>query len=666
MAQPAEQKKQYHVSKAFKGLNTKANRTAIEDDEFSWLENAQPIGSGNLKIVPGAIPATANAANVTLTGNVSSEMASVELLGKTYLACALDTGGVQFYDVNNQTVVTVASANTVGTSNITFAQFNNTDIIIADPNEGLFVYDGNVTVNLGAGGVIGMLNVGSGYTDPPSVVVSAPDQPGGQQATAEAVLVSGVVSEVLWTRPGTGYTKPPTITISGGGGSDAQAVASLISFQTGQVYYEVLNGGDSFTHATIHVAGGGGDNTANATAIISNGQIINIVPTSLGNNYSNASTLVVTITGDGANACVAAFVESNVVTDVATYAGRLWVAQGRELIYSGSTNFNDFVGISAGNLYVTDATLHGNILGLLVANNFLYFNGDDSFNVISDVLVNSNGNTNLTNTNIGASIGTSRTGSLFPYYRYVMFQNDYGIYGIIGSTTVKLSDALDGLYQYIDFTKPVTGGQVIINNILCACFNFYCNNLPIGGSRYVQAVFFDKRWFLTSEGQFSYVTGCPVGGQLAMFGATGNQLYRMYVDNANAVMSTVQTALWDLTDPIRDKQTTKFAVEATFPVGAGTINVTIDNPQSSTAPYLLTGYVGWTNSSNELIGWVNNSAVTVLWTGGLSGYQLYRSDAQQPIYSGSGQKYVGMTLTSNVAAFTYNTFELEYEQRARF
>jgi hypothetical protein len=46
----AEQKKSYEVVKQFKGVNTKANRTAIGDDEFYWLENAMPIGYGNLKV----------------------------------------------------------------------------------------------------------------------------------------------------------------------------------------------------------------------------------------------------------------------------------------------------------------------------------------------------------------------------------------------------------------------------------------------------------------------------------------------------------------------------------------------------------------------------------------------------------------------------------------
>jgi hypothetical protein len=668
----AEQKKQYHVSKAFKSLNTKANRTAIDDDEFSWIENAQPIGSGNIKIIPGVSAALDNSNSaVVFTANVQS-MFSVELKNKTYLATFQDNGGSQFYDVDNKTVTTVVSPGTLSTSNVTAAQFNNTDVVIADPTKGLFVYDGNVTVQLGAGGVIGMLNIGSGYTSAPSVVVSAPDQAGGIQATAQAIITSNTVSEVVWTQPGTGYTKPPTLTLSGGGGTGAQAISSLLSFRTGQIYYQLLNGGQGYTSGNVVVTGGGGDNTAVGTFICSNGTVVNIIPTSLGNNYVNTANLVVTINGTGSNACVAAYVESNVVTSVSTYAGRVWVSQGRELIYSASTNFNDFISPSAGNLFVNDSTLHGNILGTLPANNFLYFFGDDSINIISDVSVNNLGFTNLTNTNVSASIGTRRVDSIFPYYRYVMFQNDYGVYGLIGSTTVKLSDALDGIYTLIDFTKPVTGGQVIINNILCACFNFYCNNLGsgsnagVGGSRWVQAVFFDKKWFITSQGAINYIVGTPVAGELGIYGTVGNQLYRLYNDTSNNISSVVQTALWPMGDPIRDKQGTRLGVEAIFPNAAGTINVTIDNPYNTTGNYTLTSYVSWKNYQNVVIPWENNSNTIIPWTGGLSGYQLYRLNVDQPVFNSSGQKYLGLTLTSNTAGFTYSTFELEYEMRARF
>lgn len=671
MPGPTEQKKEYHVTKAFKALNTKANRTAIDDDEFSWLLNAQPIGAGNIRIIPNSFPSKAANANVTLLANVAS-MTSLEVKGNTYIATFQTNGASQFYDVNNLSLSNIAANGTFSTANVTATQFSQSYAVIGDPSKGLFVWDANVTVQLGAGGAIGMLNVGSGYTAPPAVTISAPDQAGGIQAQAEAVLTGNVVSQIVWTQPGTGYTKPPTVTLSGGGGNNAQAIASLISFKTGQIYYQLLNGGQGYTSGNVVVTGGGGDGTAVGTFIISNGVVVNIIPTNLGNNYSNQANLVLTLHGDGSNAQVAAFCETNNVTDVQTYAGRTWVSQGRQIIFSASTNFNDFVGLSAGSFNVTDITLHGNILGMVVANNFLYFYGDDSINVISDVLVNTNGNTNLTNTNVSASIGTRRVNSIFPYYRYIMFQNDYGIYGLIGSTTVKLSDPLDGIYSLIDFTKPVTGGQVVINDIICACFNFYLN-APVAGSTiypftagYYQAVFFDKKWFISQQGSINYITGSPVGGTLGMFGASGNQLFQLYTDSANAIPSVIQTALLSMGDPIRDKQVQKLGFEAITQAGGAVFNVTVDNPVNSSSQYVFSTNLSWVNNTSQIIQWKNNSSTIIAWSGGLGGYQLYRSDAQQPSGGTSGQKYVGLTMTSNTPNFVLSTLELEYEKRARF
>ena len=65
------------------------------------------------------------------------------------------------------------------------------------------------------------------------------------------------------------------------------------------------------------------------------------------------------------------------------------------------------------------------------------------------------------------------------------------------------------------------------------------------------------------------------------------------------------------------------------------------------------------NNLNQEIDWLNLSNAVVTWTFS-EGYNLYKSDAEQ--YG----KYLGLTVTSNSPAFTINTFELEYELRARF
>jgi hypothetical protein len=120
----------------------------------------------------------------------------------------------------------------------------------------------------------------------------------------------------------------------------------------------------------------------------------------------------------------------------------------------------------------------------------------------------------------------------------------------------------------------------------------------------------------------------------------------------------VQTALMPMGDPIRTKQALKFGVESTFNTGA-TIYVTVDSELGYSPQYALTNFVTWTNNASNVIPWSNNSNVILNWINGYT-YYLYKSDAQQ--YG----KYLGLTITSNNAAYTYNTFEFEHELRVRF
>jgi hypothetical protein len=259
-------------------------------------------------------------------------------------------------------------------------------------------------------------------------------------------------------------------------------------------------------------------------------------------------------------------------------------------------------------------------------------------------------------------VGTKRAYAIFPYFRSLLFMNDYGIYALVGSTTSKISDPLDGIFPYIDFTKPVTGGQVLLNNILCAAFNFYLNSsftLGPSPSRYVQAIFFDKKWFITSQGDgINYVTSVPVGGKVSLYGIATKSLYNLYANSTGNINSFIQTALDPMGDNIRTKQALKFGVEATLSNG-GTLNITVDSESGSSPVYSLTANAFWVNNTGTTIGWTNNASQTIIWVTG-TGYYLYKSDAQQ--YG----KYLGLTLTSSNAGFDVNTFEFEHELRVRF
>lgn len=746
----AEQKKSYAVIKNFLGINTKANRTAIDEKEFAWIENAMPIGFGNIKIIP-AQKAVVDSGNVAVSfANTTTHITSANINLDDYILVFDDAGGSQYFDLTTDVKGNVAPVNTFSGGDINTAQYKNEYVIIGDPTNGLYTWNGTslvsgnsvgfigitnpgsgytqapvvtisapneangiqalaeATISVTAGGVraITVDNTGSGYTSVPLVTITAPDNPGGVPARASANLVGGNVVSVTVTEPGTGYTKTPTVTITDGGGANANAIATittgqvtsiflteagsgytspptvtiqgappggtnaaaiaqLTTFKKGTVSVVVTNGGSNYSNAANVVVTIGNATgytvQANATAIISGNTVSQVIMTNPGAGYTSSSNVVVTITGGGgSNAAAKAVVNTDDIADVATFGGRVWVASGRTLYYSAVDSATDFTSVSAGSLTLTDSTLRGNIKAIVSANNFLYIFGETSINIISDLRVTSDGTTLFTNTNVSASIGTRRTDAIFPYFRSLLFMNDYGMYALVGSTTSKLSDALDGIFPNIDFSQPITGGQVLINNILCAAFNFTYNDPTTNPAtpRQVQAIFFDKKWFIASQGAINYVASVPVEGTIRLYGVADKDLYELYGDDAAQINTIIKTALMPLNDPIRTKQALKFGVEATLEASA-TFNVTVDSEVASSPTYTLSNNIQWLNNAGQVITWTNNSSQVIGWLQS-SGYFLYKSDAQQ--YG----KYLGLTLTSSDPAFVINTFEMEHELRVRF
>jgi len=737
----AEQKKSYAVIKNFAGLNTKANRTAIKEEEFAWIENAMPIGFGNIKIVPAQSTVKDSGNTAVSFANTVTSFVSANIGLSDYMVSFEDNGRAEYFRIDTATKANVAVTGTFSNTGVTVAQYKNERIIIGDPNKGLSSWNGNSVVSIGSVGIIGITNPGSGYVSAPSVTISAPNDANGVQATAvstittgagglsginvtaggagytavpgviigapnvtggiqaeaaatisggavvavtitnagsgytatpsvsfssgaaaaTAVVNTGTVSTIILTNAGTGYTSQPTVTLSAPtSGTTATAIASINTFKTGTVSALVTNGGAGYVNAANTVVTFSGSGTSAAgTAIISGGQVTQIIMTNPGSGYTSNTT--VTITGGGAtnNAVATAITNLDTIVDVATFSGRAWVAAGRTIYYSAAGSYSDFTSVSAGSFTLTDSTLHGNIQGLLSANNFLYIFGDDSINVFSDLRVSNTGATLFTNTNVSASVGTKRLYGVFPYFRSVLFMNDYGMYALVGSTTSKISDQLDGIFPYIDFSLPITGGQVLLNNILCAAFNFTYNDPTNNNTpRQIQCVFFEKKWFVTSQGGLDYVTSVPVGGLISLYGVDDKALYKLYASATANVSSTIRTALMPLGDPIRTKQALKLGIEATL-TNTATLTVTVDSEQGSSPAYTLTNQTLWINNAGATISWINNSSQVIAWLYS-QGYFLYKSDAQQ--YG----KYLGLTLTSNNAAFVYNTFEMEHELRVRF
>jgi hypothetical protein len=572
-----EQRKSYFVSKDFKGVNVTNNRTAIGEGEFAWLENTQPIGFGNIRI----INAPSNVAGVTFANTVSY-MASANIQNTEFLFAFQEDGSAQYVNIETDTLGNLAASSTFSNANVSIVQWKNERILIIDPNNGYKTWDGTNLVDIGSIGEVQINDGGTNYTNV-TVTFSAPDQAGGEQAAGEAVTLANTIVEILVTNPGTGYTAAPTITITDAGGSNANATCTLFS-QSG--------------------------------------------------------------------------------TGIATFSGRAWISDQRTVYYSAVDSYYDFINVSSGFLTLTDSTLRTDISTIIAANNFLYVFGEDSINVFSDVRVNSvTGETLFTNTNVSASIGSGFKYAIFPYFRSMLFLNRYGVYALVGATTSKISDSIDDIFTNIDFAQPITAGQVLINNILCAAWTVTYNDA--GTPRKIQVVFFDRKWFITDQGDtITRTASAVIAGNILLYGTTGSNLIKFYNSATATLEWRIATALWPMGDPIRDKQALKLGVEATLSTGFASFDAFIDseNQQSPAIPFANS--VEWINNLANPIAWTNSGSATVGWTSifipGGNQYYLYRSDAR--MYG----KYLGVTLTGTTTPFTINGFQLEHELRARF
>jgi len=180
----------------------------------------------------------------------------------------------------------------------------------------------------------------------------------------------------------------------------------------------------------------------------------------------------------------------------------------------------------------------------------------------------------------------------------------------------------------------------------------------------VQAIFFDRKWFFTSQGNdIKRTASAVIDGNILLYGTTGSNLIKFYADASSGIDWDIGTALWPMGDPIRDKQALKVGVEATLGAASIIMVAYIDSENQVSTPIDFSNTILWVNNSGNPIPWTNNSSIQIGWVGGVSstsGYYLYRSDAK--MYG----KYLGISLTGTTVPFTINGFQLEHELRARF
>lgn len=402
--------------------------------------------------------------------------------------------------------------------------------------------------------------------------------------------------------------------------------------------------------------------------------------------WNNSNALIIDATGmfqwngSGNIAAVTGTAIPSSGSAIAVYQNRVWVAQGRVLFFSAPGTFTDFsTANGGGSTTLIDPTLRSVVQALFAANGYLYIWGTSSINAISDLYVPSGASPptpNFTNLNLGAIVGTDQPSSIVLYGRLVLFANRMGAWSLYGTTVQSISgmdpnnsyqSAIDGTWQYVDFTVAVSGGQANINSLLCAAFLIKRNSDPVFGTGVVLAMYQGnaaggKWWTINTAatGQPTRISTAFVNGSPALFAYIGNKVYQLISNTNSAPAANVQTALWDFGDPITAKECIRggIGISAT---GSASVTLNLDTPKSS-FPFSVSvvGQVVWVNNVNAIVTWQNNALATVTWQP--SQFQTYWGASPQAF-----SKYVGFTLkTAAGTIFELNSFLLDYKWAQRW
>jgi phage tail sheath protein FI len=163
-----------------------------------------------------------------------------------------------------------------------------------------------VTTKTGGVTSISVDGAGTGYVSTaaaPAVTISAPDEDGGDQADATAVLSGGEISAIAVSAGGSGYTSA-TVTItpaSGDTGTGATATASVNS--DGEVdSITITDGGSGYKAAPTVTISGDGSSAAAGSVTIGTSTITSITVTNNGSGYSSAPTVTVAAPPSGTTA----------------------------------------------------------------------------------------------------------------------------------------------------------------------------------------------------------------------------------------------------------------------------------------------------------------------------------------------------------------------------
>lgn len=544
------------VMDQFAGVNTAAGRAGVPDEQCYWLDGMMPFAPRNARVMYGVGSTIYN--SVTTNSSTIVWYDFINLGATPYMIVFLASGAVVAVNVNTQAVQTILTAGIITAPTILntgITQWGSQYlIIVADQTNGFWLWDGTLVFKAGTiAPIVGITNVGSGYTSAPTVTAVGGH---GSGATFSVTINStiGIVTGISLTNPGSGYLSGETPSLSFSGGNSAGTGASLVALFSSQTISSI----------SIAAAGSGYSNNpilsitapnlpsgiqASAFAVISGGSVTAVSVTNPGASYS-AATVTLTDTAVTAAAAAALMPFAIQGTDIETYQGRIWVCKQATVYYS-APGFPYFFGTSlgGGNFTSTDSFLKVGFSRLMQSNGFLYLIGDSSVNYISGVQISGTPpTTTFTNQNADPEVGTPYPASAILQGQNILFANSVGIYTINGSRAVKVSDWIDNVYNSV-----ANFGGLQLASATATIFGRKCWMTlvqiidPISGSTGNKLLIWDgKRWWASGQDiTLTYVKHQEINSVVTAYGTNGTIVAPLFSAASTAFQKAIQSKYFD-------------------------------------------------------------------------------------------------------------------------
>lgn len=365
---------------------------------------------------------------------------------------------------------------------------------------------------------------------------------------------------------------------------------------------------------------------------------------------------------------------------IAVYASRVWIAQGRQLYFSGAGDYSTAswtAANGAGSVGLVDPQIRSTVTRLVSANDYLYIFSNSSIFAISNVYVPQGASPPtpvFTLSNLQALIGTDQPLSVTPYDRNILFASRYGTHTLIGVDAPKMSSNIDGTWQYLDFGQPISAGQVVVENILCGAFLLKRLNDPSFGSNQIVALWFNRSatnelgaqtttdiWWFANFGALTLIATGFVNQIPALFGFIGNKLYQLFGDATTAPSTSIWTKLYPMEDELSRKQVIQVGFEADFLIYGSALALNVDTASQSDNANLQSNVSAgqWINSGSVQGQWVNSGSTL----GGWIAPGLYLLSGLAPAMN---DRHVGLRLTSTGYNYALHLMAMDYKLMDRW